>query len=140
MSLILFESSYDEETKFSWFKNSTVEVAGDKFKSACGPLWHRRKRLKRTCMIDQDLLDMLYLCRAEELAKRPKILDLAIRVREYVTTRDQAYYEGRENESDDAIRSRMINLLVNPGNYTTNNAEAIPPPDDSNVTESAMEE
>ncbi|KAF7533530.1 hypothetical protein G7054_g7014 [Neopestalotiopsis clavispora] len=116
MGLITFESSYDLSPQFPWSEFVEVEVGGEKFKSASNPVWGRRDELIRDSWIDPDILNQLYRCMAEDGKKRPRLLDLAIYVRDCVSQRDQAYYRGHEHESDDAIRQLMVGLLANPGN------------------------
>lgn len=120
MGLITFESSYDLSPQFPWSEFVEVEVGGEKFKSASNPVWGRRDELIRDSWIDPDILSQLYRCMAEDGKKRPRLLDLAIYVRDCVSQRDQAYYRGHKHESDDAIRQLMLSLLANPGNYSAN--------------------
>jgi serine/threonine protein kinase len=80
------------------------------FRSDLGGVWLQRDIFERMGL-DIDLLEVLVRCSADEPARRPKLTDLAIQVRQEVMCRDAAFYNFAEVETDKFIRNMMYQLL-----------------------------
>ncbi|KAI0131545.1 hypothetical protein F4814DRAFT_457379 [Daldinia grandis] len=90
-------------------RTATVTVGDETFETFAGNLHAVRDDLVARG-VDAQIIDLIYCCRVVNKERLPGLIDLAISVRGWVSSRGDG---GAERETDGAIQQRIDNLMYN---------------------------